>query len=150
VVVRPGDQPPVDGALIAYDAYHDAGPLGGLHAGLLATQDEVNFVLACDMPLASVELASYIVSLAPGYDAVVPMLARGPEPLHAVYARSCLGVIESAIAGGNLKMRDALKSLNVLYVPEDKLREHDRQLHSFVNINTPRDYLEATQLLHVL
>ena len=150
VVVGTGDQPAVDGALMAYDVYHNAGPLGGLHAGLLATQDEVNFVLACDMPLASVELASYIVSLAPGYDAVVPMLARGPEPLHAAYAKSCLGVIESAIADGNLKMADALKSLNVFYVTEDKLRDHDPELHSFVNVNTHEDYLEATQLLQAL
>jgi len=147
VVVGTGDQAVVDGALMAYDLYHNAGPLGGLHAGLLASPDEVNFLLACDMPLASPELASYIVSLASGYDAVVPMLARGPEPLHAAYAKSCLGVVESAIKDGNLKMADALKSLNVLYVPEDIVREYDPQLHSFVNVNTPRDYLEATQLL---
>jgi molybdopterin-guanine dinucleotide biosynthesis protein A len=140
----------VERATVVHDIYQQAGPLGGLHAGLLASPDEESFVLACDMPFADPELARYMLTRLSDHDAVVPVLERGPEPLFAVYRKSCLGAVESSIAAGRLRMRDALERLDVLYVPEDKIRERDPDLRSFVNINTPEDYLTALRSLQAL
>ncbi len=148
VVLRPGQELVTEHTTTIYDLYPGVGPLGGLHAGLLASPDDTNFVIACDMPFADPELAGYILSALAGYDAAVPMLARGPEPLHCAYHKSCLPVIESCIASGRLRMRDALDRLNVLYIPENELKKRDPDMCSFVNINTPQDYIEAIELLN--
>ena len=147
VVLRPDQEPAAHNCLTVHDIYRDAGPLGGLHAGLVASPDEVNFVLACDMPLADPELARYMLTRLSDHDAVVPMLARGPEPLFAVYRKSCLPAVESSIAAGRLRMRDPLDRLDVLYIPEDEIRERDPDLRSFFNINTPEDYREALRII---
>ena len=147
VVLRTGQELTVQHANAAYDLHQGVGPLGGLYAGLLASPDEDNFVLACDMPFADPEFASYMLSRLADHDAVVPMLARGPEPLHAGYRKSCLPAVESSIAAGGLRMRNALDCLDVLYLPEDELRERDPELRGFLNVNTPEDYASAMQLL---
>jgi molybdopterin-guanine dinucleotide biosynthesis protein A len=147
VVLRPDQEIAVEGAIAARDIHHGVGPLGGLHAGLLASPDEENFVLACDMPFADPELARYITSLLANCDAVVPMLEPGPEPLHAAYRKICLAEIERSIAAGKLKMRDALDRLQVHYLPEQEIRERDPALRSFVNVNTPEDYERALRLM---
>jgi len=147
VVCRREQDLEVERATSVYDIYQGAGPLGGLHAGLLASPDDENLLLACDLPFADPELARYLVSRLDEHDAVVPVLARGPEPLFAVYRKSCLPAVESSIAAGRLRMRDPLDRLDVLYIPEDEIRERDPDLRSFFNINTPEDYREALRII---
>ncbi|MCX6345423.1 MAG: molybdenum cofactor guanylyltransferase [Armatimonadetes bacterium] len=147
VVLRPGQELVTEHATTVYDLHQGVGPLGGLHAGLLASPDETNFVIACDMPFADPELACYILSALASHDAAVPMLARGPEPLHCAYHKSCLPTIESSIAAGRLRMRDALDRLDVLYIPEKELKKHNPDMRSFINVNTPEDYIEVIGLL---
>jgi len=165
VVVRPDQQPPlsvpsrdrtvsapteetgIERLTIAQDIYPGVGPLGGLHAGLAASPDDENFVLACDMPFAEPRLAVFILSRLAGRDAAVPMPARGPEPLYAAYRKSCLPTIQSSIEAGRLRVREALRDLNVVYVPEEEMRPLDPDLRSFRNINTPEDYREALRIM---
>ena len=66
------------------------GPLAGIETGLAASQSDLNFVLACDMPLVNADLVRYLAGLAEGYQAVVSRLEGWPKPLHAVYRRECL------------------------------------------------------------
>jgi len=131
------------------DVYEGAGPLGGLHAGLLASRDRKNLVIACDMPFAEPALARYFLRLLGRHDAVVPMLQHGPEPLFAAYRRSraTIGRIESNLKAGRLSMRGLLEDLDVVYVEEEDLRRRDPELHSFININLPEDYDAARRLL---
>ena len=141
VVLRPGQELVTEHTTTVYDLHQGVGPLGGLHAGLLASPDETNFVIACDMPFADPDFACYILSQLAGHDAAVPMLARGPEPLHSAYRKSCLPAVESSIAAGRLRMRDALDRLDVLYIPENELKKRDPDMRSFVNVNTPEEYI---------
>jgi len=147
VVLRPGQKLATEHTTTVYDLHQGVGPLGGLHAGLLASPDETNFVIACDMPFANPELARYILSQLAGYDAVIPMLETGLEPLHAAYRKTCLAEIERSIAAGKLKMRSALERLHVHYLPEHETRKHDPALLSFTNVNTPEDYERALRLI---
>src|SRR3954469_4803909 len=49
------------GVKMVSDHYPGQGPLAGVHAGLLASPHETNFVVACDMPFVSVGLAELLV-----------------------------------------------------------------------------------------
>ena len=97
------------------------------------------------MPVLSPALLRYMSMQPDGYDAYVPAWLspsgeRQVEPLHAVYARSCIPAIEDRIREGRLKLGDLLSALNVLYLPESEMREYDPNLLSFSNINTPEEW----------
>jgi molybdopterin-guanine dinucleotide biosynthesis protein A len=64
---------------------------------------------------------------------VAPVTADGFEPLCAVYRRSALPEVRSAIAAGRLKMRDLLPLLDALPVS-------GFDAACFRNVNTPGDW----------
>jgi len=136
----------LEDCVVARDVYEGAGPMAGLHAGLLASPDDINFALACDMPLAEPRLARYLLSLAAGRDAVVPALERGLEPLFAAYRKTCLPEIEACLRSGEFRVRSLLDRIDTLYVPESDIRRIDPELQSFLNVNTPEDYAKAVRL----
>ena len=82
---------------IVLDVVEDKGPLGGIHAGLISARSFAAFVVGCDMPLLNPRLISFLKSLTAGYDAVVPRAPKGLEPLHSIYTRNCLPVIEGQL-----------------------------------------------------
>lgn len=117
------------------------GPLGGLQAGLAFSQSTVAFVAACDMPFISVDLAAEMVRRAVNgaHDAVVPTHRGVPEPLHAVYARSCLPAIAELLAAGDRKVQHLLGRVRTLEVPEQEVRRFGDPDRLFFNCNTPAD-----------
>lgn len=147
VASRPSQDLAIDGAAVVHDVHVGKGPLAGLHAGLLASPDDANFVLACDMPFANVGLARCLLSRLQGHDAAVPLLERGPEPLFAAYRKSCLPVIEANLEADRLRIRDLLDRVDTLYILESELQKLDPELGSFLNVNTLKDYKRALHLL---
>ena len=122
------------------------GPLGGIYSGLKVSDTDLNVVVACDMPFLSRDLIRYMVRVAPGHDAVIPRLGNLVEPLHAVYAMSSLGPIETKLRAGRLGVYKLFSFLNVRYVEEPEIRLHDSELLSFFNINTGEDLQRALDL----
>ena len=127
------------------DSIQGKGALGGILTALQRSPQERVLVVACDMPVLSPALLRYMSMQPDGYDAYVPAWLspsgeRQVEPLHAVYARSCIPAIEDRIREGRLKLGDLLSALNVLYLPESEMREYDPNLLSFSNINTPEEW----------
>jgi molybdenum cofactor guanylyltransferase len=147
VVQRPEQNLTVGDAVIAHDVFHSAGPLGGIHSGLLASPHEKNVVVACDMPFADPAVAHYLISVLGDHDAVIPMLERGPEPLFAAYKKAMHAHVEKALESRSFKVRDFLDSVDTLYVAEDDIRNIDPELRCFLNINTPDDYEKLTRLI---
>ena len=45
---------------IIQDKIKNAGPLGGLHAGLKESNSTYNYLIACDMPVISDKLITYM------------------------------------------------------------------------------------------
>ncbi len=116
------------------------GPLSGIEAALSRAATPYLFVAACDMPHLDRALITHLCTLAPGYDAVIPMTARGLEPLHGVYARTALPTISAALAAGTRKLQDVLATLKVRAVGEaEMLAVSTTALQSFSNINTVND-----------
>jgi molybdopterin-guanine dinucleotide biosynthesis protein A len=122
------------------------GPLSGIHAGLVFSKNFYNLVLACDMPFINAKLVRYLVAKAQGYDLAVPRLAQGLEPLVAVYAKTCLPVIEKNLTNGRLKVVDFYAGLRVNCLSQAEIQQVTTS-DVFFNINTPADLDRAEALL---
>src|SRR5713226_1389699 len=77
------------------DVFPDHGSLGGIYSGLRAAPGDAAFTVACDMPFLSSEVARLVVDRAALADVIVPTSGGRLETLHACYAKSCLGPMES-------------------------------------------------------
>ena len=94
---------------------------------LNALGEGVHIVVACDMPFLRTSLLQLLLDAATDeFDAVVPWLADGPEPLCAVYRRTCRPLLELYLSGGGCSARGALDHLRTLRLPESELRLRNR------------------------
>jgi molybdopterin-guanine dinucleotide biosynthesis protein A len=131
-------------AVVITDACDKRGPLTGIYSGLLHSRDEYNVVVACDMPFLNPELLAYMAGLAGDYDVVLPKIGDFAEPLHAVYRRGLLQVIEDHIKKEQQRIQNIFTGLRVRYITEKEIDRFDPQRRSFINLNTPKEYEEAT------
>lgn len=145
------------------DIFKYKGPMAGILSALVALKEEEIFVTACDMPFIKPELISYIVdkwaknrenvlhivhytSQNNGYDAVIPVFNGKSQPLLGIYSKRIIKTMEETIKTSNRSLRDLLKKLKVLYIPEEEVRRVDLFGISFVNINTIEDYKDALKV----
>jgi molybdopterin-guanine dinucleotide biosynthesis protein A len=131
------------GAKVVEDAVPRHSALVGIYSALRGARYHYCLVVACDMPFLKLDLLRYLAALAPHYDVVMPVLKRGPEPLHAVYSKACLSPIEKLLAEEEDKILLFLPAVRVRYVEEEIIRFFDPELASFVNVNTPQELEEA-------
>ena len=139
----------VPGVLVVADAQAGLGPLGGLETALRAVSEDHVFVVACDMPFVCPALVGAMGLVAhgdPAADAVVLRTAHGTEQLHAVYARSCLPVIERQRDAGDLALRHLLARLRVREVGAEEAAVYDPTGLSAFNANTPDEWARALRL----
>jgi molybdopterin-guanine dinucleotide biosynthesis protein A len=129
------------------DLYPGRGPLAGVHAGLTHCTTPYIFVVACDMPDLDEALIRHLVSGIGNRDVVVPESEGGLEPLHAVYGKRCLPVIEKNLSMGISKIIDCFKRLNVTVVSREEIAGIDPTFLSFRNINKPEEYFRIRQEL---
>ncbi len=128
------------------DVRPGGGALVGIYSGLVSSDSFHNLVVACDMPFLNLSLLRYMIGLSPSFDAVVPRLREGLEPLHAVYSKNCLILIERRLKQGDLRVTGFLDEANVRYVEEGEVNRFDPEHLSFFNINTEAD-LERARVL---
>ncbi|MBU0485999.1 MAG: NTP transferase domain-containing protein [Proteobacteria bacterium] len=121
------------------DLFAGAGPLAGIHAALHYFKTPAIFVTGCDMPLLNEKLIRYLCNISGDWDVIMPHPLAGPEPLHAVYRRTALPVIEQALKQGERKINRVLLNLRVRTLDEDELLKVAADLSSFHNINYPAD-----------
>jgi len=128
----------LDGVHCITDIRPGIGPIGGLHAGVLAAHGDTLFVSACDMPCIDVGVVRYLFDALGESDAVVPMWNHDMiEPLHAVYRRSVLlAYLEDH---ESYSLRPLIRSINTRYVSVEELRQFDPALKTFTNINKLED-----------
>lgn len=120
------------------------GPLGGVYTALQATHSEWNLIVACDMPLVTLELLRALLDdaesgastadcvIAEHEDPVNPGEAL-IEPLCAVYQRRCATAARRAIDRNILKMHEFVSTL--------RLRKHAvADAAALKNVNTPPEW----------
>ncbi|MBK9121672.1 MAG: molybdenum cofactor guanylyltransferase [Chloroflexi bacterium] len=129
----------VFGVPVVGDVLSQRGSLVGVHSALTHSQTPHTLCLACDMPLVNPALLGYLVGLTNTAELVIPRVGGYLEPLHAVYSRRCLPVIESMIKRGSMRIGALAEQVASRVVHEDELRQYDPELRSFANANTPAE-----------
>ena len=132
---------------IVVDCYPGKGPLGGVYTGLKVADTFYSLVVACDMPFLNLGLLGYLVRLAPGFDLIVPKLGGMLEPLHAVYSKDCLKVMEKPLREGYLQIAKVIPLVKTRYVLDEEVDKFDPKHISFFNINTEADLQRAKALI---
>ncbi len=132
---------------ITADIYPGKGVLGGIYTGLSFANTFYSLVVACDMPFLSGILLDYLVSLANNFDLVVPKIRGMYEPLHAVYSKNCLAIIEQLLSQEKRQVAELFNRVRTRYVGEEEINRFDPEYLSFFNINTKADLRRARILL---
>jgi molybdopterin-guanine dinucleotide biosynthesis protein A len=121
------------------DRFAGRGPLAGFHAAMNWNACSLYIMLACDLPNLRAPLLANLISIAEGFDAVIPRTQDGlAHPLCAVYRRTCLPFIEKALQLGTNKVIETFlnDTLVIKWIDPDEGRFGDADL---ANINTPED-----------
>jgi molybdopterin-guanine dinucleotide biosynthesis protein A len=103
------------------------------------------FVVACDMPFLNHEMIRFFAERNPEADVVMGRLPIGLQPLHALYGKEALPVVERMARARHLKIQDivAEPSLKVAVIDASEWSHIDPASRSFQNVNTPEDLLAA-------
>ncbi len=133
--------------IITQDLIKNKGPLGGIYTGLKTAKDDLNFILACDMPFINIDLIKYMLSISK-YDAVIPKNDDKIEPLYSVYNKRIIPIIENQIKNNNLKIRDMINKIEkIKFIENEEIRKFDKDNICFFNINTKKDLEKAGKLV---
>ena len=116
----------------------DRGPLQGIVTALRRAASERVLVVPCDMPFITESAIRTLLSYAPAADAVVPLSAKGWEPLFAVYSRVCLPAALEVLNSGRRRVIEFLPEVNTTYIPAEKFEDS-----LWFNINNPADFQKA-------
>lgn len=128
------------------DLVVDAGPLGGIYSCLLKSNNTLNFVISCDMPLIPAELAEHMLEKCHGLQAVIPVFKGYKEPLCACYSTDAAGHFQQCLQTGVYKMQQAVDGLRTLYLPIDsRLPFYHDEL--FANANDMRELERIGKLI---
>lgn len=130
------------------DLVPQTGPLGGLLTGLVASTNDLNFAVACDMPLLNTRFISYMIDrIPPEADMLIPRLNGFVEPLHALYRKSCIAPIKQRLEAGDRKLSSFFDLVNVTQVRREEIEPFDPHLAMFTNINCPEDIDTVERML---
>ena len=135
------------GIPVVEDLITGLGPIGGIYTGLMSIPSQAGFFVACDMPCINRQLVRYMVDIQDNHAAVVPSVANEIEPLHAIYAQSCLGPIRDLIDSKRYQVRLVYDQITVRYVKEGEIRRFGSPTRAFLNINTPDEFAMIQSLL---
>jgi molybdopterin-guanine dinucleotide biosynthesis protein A len=127
------------------DDWPGAGPLGGIATALHAAAAPWSLIVATDLPYLTREWLEYLIAraLASSADAVLPMNARGAEPLCAMYHQRAEPAIRKALERGIRKVTDGLLDVRVETITPAEWNPFDSEGLLFKNMNSPEDYEEA-------
>lgn len=131
------------------DRVEKIGPLGGLYSCLSAIEENYLFFTPVDAPFtdaaAAVSLCrtleQEVLADTEKYACVLMHPTRGMQPLSAVYAKSCLPVIERMIQEENYRLRRLLTPEHIIISDILVPQEH------FYNMNDMPSYYHALQML---
>jgi molybdopterin-guanine dinucleotide biosynthesis protein A len=122
------------GVEVVPDRIAGQGPLMGIASAMDASANDVNFVMACDIPQVDTFLMRWMLRECRDYDGAVPRWGGSCyEPLFAVYRKRMLNIINELLAAGVRKIDEVYNHTRISYIDiaEDcRLR----------NINTMADY----------
>jgi len=120
------------------DKVPEQGPLMGIASALEASANELNFVIACDIPNINLACVNRILTEAveSQADIVVPTTSDEKyEPLFAIYRKTALEAINKVLSSGKRKITDVFTLCTVKHIELD-------DADWLINLNTMADYEE--------
>ncbi len=122
--------------------------LRGIYTGLVASPTPYTFFVPCDTPFLSPNVLRYMKNNVPlGYDAFVPQEGDFWQPLHAVYSKTCLSVIEKQIKENDYKIFNFFDKIKVCSLDSKYLESLSPNRPLFFNINTKEDLVKAEKYI---
>ena len=148
VSVGEGERPLPAGVTALLDRHPGAGPMAGLEAALAELETDAVFLTAVDMPFGDAALARWMAERMGQAD--VCTIRRGggrPEPLFALYRKSCLPAITRSLEAGRRSFVQGLfPFVEVEQVGDEELAAFDLE-RSLFNANFPEEWERARPLL---
>ncbi len=133
---------------VVKDAIPQLGPLGGIYTALLECDSVV--AVGGDMPFVKREVVSFLFKKGEelGCDALIPEWSDGKkEPLLAYYSSSALPAFRETIERGERRIMQAVSRMKrVFFISVHEIKNIDKNLISFFNVNTPEDLKRAEEL----
>ena len=120
------------------DKVPEQGPLMGIASALEASANELNFVVACDIPKINLACVNRMLTEAveSQADIVVPTTGEEKyEPLFAIYRKTALEAINKTLSSGKRKITEVFTLCRVKHIELDNT-------DWLVNLNTMADYEE--------
>jgi molybdopterin-guanine dinucleotide biosynthesis protein A len=130
-----------DGALVQ-------APIYGIYAALSWSPDDVNLVVASDIPRCPESFLAALLEVAEALPAavVVPVVGGEMQTLCAVWRKSAIPALRESIAANRLSMKGPIQKLAGVIIPEDEtVRMPGGSPENFLNVNRPEDYEELTK-----
>ncbi len=131
---------------IITDEIPGRGPLEGLKMSLQQASHSRVLVAACDAPFLNASLIHLLLRRSPYQGCVISETGGKVHPFPGVYSKSLLPLVQDSLNKNELKMTSFCDKVKAQILPEEKVREVDPQLHSYINLNTPDDYYNALKV----
>jgi len=122
---------------IVEDEMKNLGAIVGIYTGLKNIVEEKAFVCGVDMPFINFNLVKYLMSK--DGKIVVPFVRGFPEALHSVYSKDIIPQIHELLNEGIYKISELFNFVETVYIDECEVRQVDKNLTSFFNLNTKKD-----------
>ena len=136
---------------ITRDKTEKKAALYGMITGLETIETDYAVILAVDTPFININVIKQLQIEAQGFDVAIPVWPNGNiEPLYAVYnVATTIWAFKKAVEEGENRIKDVINKLkHINYVPVEKFKDLDANLNCFFNINTPKDFKTAEQILN--
>ena len=120
-------------------------PIFGIYAALSFSPEDLNLVLAADVPRVPESFLASLLEVAEAVPAavVVPVVGGEMQTLCAVWRRSALPALREAIEAGRLSMKGPIERLAGVIIPEgETIQMPGGGPENFLNVNRPEDYEE--------
>jgi molybdopterin-guanine dinucleotide biosynthesis protein A len=142
LVARRDQQVPFDVTLV-HDAVEHLGPLAGICAGLAASTSDLNFVVACDMPLINPRVLQRLASMIDDHDACVAVSDGHASALCGIYRSRIAPDAQALLDSGERRVMRLLDCIQTKRVHAAVFRDIDPRLETFVSVDTPEKYADA-------
>lgn len=129
------------GLPIIPDVHHAAGPLGGLHAALIAARTEAVLLVSCDLPFLTPQLLTGLIRRHGPWPVTVPRTDR-LHPVCAVYQRSLADLAERSLRESRRSMLSFLESAGYEAVDVSSM-EPPVDPMALTNVNDPDELATA-------
>jgi molybdenum cofactor guanylyltransferase len=131
---------------VVEDVFKDCGPLGGIHAALLASRSKQTLILAVDLPGLTPDFLRYVASVTsqePSAQAVVPEYAGRWHPLCAVYRRDFAEAAEAALKQHRFRIDALFELAPTRKITQAELEAAGFDASIFRNLNTMAEFEAA-------